>query len=205
MIDWLLSQVTYRPTLFTGDEWDRQYAAGRWDFLQDVRELAHHSIIAGYFRRYGFNGSVLDVCCGEGILQGILGNESYLSYVGVDISREAINKAMARANSKTTFFFGDVATFNPSQRFEVIVFNECLYYFEDPIDLLRRYENFLSEGGVFVVSMYVQRQPRRIWRMIDSLYQVEDETRVTNGAGASWSVKAIRRGGAGSPVRMVSD
>ena len=201
--NWLGGLVRYRPTRFSGNEWNLQYSTGRWDSLGNIGELAHHSIIAGYFRHYSANRSVLDVCCGEGVLQGVLGKDAYSNYVGVDISSAAIAKAEARLSANTTFFSADVAAFIPAQCFSVIVFNECLYYFEDPLAVLERYERFLCGNGVFVVSMYVQKQPARIWRMIDANYQVQDETKVTNSVGVSWTVKAIKPRGEPAPANCV--
>lgn len=188
----ILGLLSYYPCRFSKDEWDRQYSAGRWDSLRQVGELAHNSIIAGYFRYYGNKQFILDVGCGEGALQGILGADAYARYVGVDISKEAISRARSKQTPNTVFVCEDVANFAPGERFQVIVFNECLYYFDDPAGTMARYENFLCDNGVFVVSMYVEKQTRRIWKMLDAPYRVEDEAKVTNGAGISWVIKALR-------------
>jgi 2-polyprenyl-3-methyl-5-hydroxy-6-metoxy-1,4-benzoquinol methylase len=40
------------------------------------------------------------------------------------------------------------------ERFDSIVFNEMLYYADDPIGLLKRYAFLLREGGVILCSIY---------------------------------------------------
>ena len=149
-------------------------------------------MIAGYFRHYGGGQAILDVCCGEGILQQALGAGNYERYLGLDISDEAIRRAHMRQDAKTVFLREDATSFAPAGRFQVIVFNECLYYFDDPRGLMKHYQTFLGDEGVFVVSMYVEKQTRRIWKMLGSAYTVEDEVQVINGSGVSWVVKVLR-------------
>ena len=38
----------------------------------------------------------------------------------------------------------DAAEYESDERFDVIVFNECLYYFDDPLALVRKYERFYA-------------------------------------------------------------
>jgi SAM-dependent methyltransferase len=189
----LAGRFAYLPYVYSKTEWDKQYQTGRWDFLDGVAELAHHSVIAGYVKRFGLEKSVLDVCSGAGTLQGVLGEESYKYYLGVDISEEAIARTGSRQSSKTFFACADITRFTPDRSFDVIIFNECFYYLQDPLDTLSWYSKHLNDDGVFVVSMYVEIQTRHIWNMLDALYLVEDEARVTNKAGTSWIVKVLRR------------
>jgi 2-polyprenyl-3-methyl-5-hydroxy-6-metoxy-1,4-benzoquinol methylase len=187
----LAGRFTYLPCLYSKNEWDKQYAAGRWDFLSGIGELAHHSMIAGYVRGFGAGKSVLDLCCGTGALQNVLDDTSYSTYVGVDISEAAILQAQTCQNPKTSFICADITTFTPTQTFDAIVFNECLYYLPDPLETLSRYRAFLNDRGVFVISMYVERQTRRIWKMVDAAYFVKDAVQITNQAGTSWIVKVL--------------
>jgi 2-polyprenyl-3-methyl-5-hydroxy-6-metoxy-1,4-benzoquinol methylase len=190
--NWFYKLLKYSPEQFTKNQWNLQYSSTRWDYLRNIEESARNSIIGGYIRYKSSDCTILDVCCGEGVLQNNLGKHSYKYYVGVDISSVAIAKAEIRINENTTFICSDAETFIPSQKFSVIVFNECLYHFESHLKLLAHYESFLLDNGIFIVSMYANTQSNRIWRMLDAKYEVEDSTKVTNSAGISWIVKQLK-------------
>ena len=188
----ILGLFFYVPCRFTKREWDSQYSAGRWDLLKRADEFAHNNMIAGYCRRYGASRSVIDLCCGEGVLQETFGAGAYERYLGVDISEEAIRRAKSRETPGTSFVCDNIATFAPAQRFDAIVFNECLYYFDAPLEVIKRYEAYLNDTGIFVVSMYVEKQTHRIWKMLDTAYAIEDAVKVTSRSGISWIVKVLR-------------
>jgi 2-polyprenyl-3-methyl-5-hydroxy-6-metoxy-1,4-benzoquinol methylase len=203
---WMLSRFLYYPHQVSKGEWETEYFGGQWDFLRNSNELAHNSLIAGFFHHYGNGRAVLDVGCGEGVLQEILAGMSYARYLGVDLSDEAIRRAQHKQSPTTAFVSGDATRFSPSGLFDVIVFNECLYYFDDPLSVLKRYEAFLQTGGVFVVSMFVQNESRHIWRVVDASYRVQNSVSVTNETRASWVVKVLRPkvgGGASGVMKSV--
>src|SRR5207253_1016155 len=71
----------------------------------------------------------------------------------------AIRQAAGRQEPKTAFAPADAETYAPPpERWDAIVFNECVYYFNDPVGTVRRYEAFLDEGGVFIVSSFRSRR-----------------------------------------------
>src|ERR1039458_2921005 len=78
---------------FTENEWESTYEGGKWDYLNQLKELAHYSVIIGYINYFKHNGAVLDVGGGEGILFDRMRSCSYSRYVGIDISQIAIGHA----------------------------------------------------------------------------------------------------------------
>ncbi len=58
-------------------DWEQQFKNGEWDYIKQLDELAHYSIIAGYFQFIKQGCSILDVGCGEGILQMRLSPHAY--------------------------------------------------------------------------------------------------------------------------------
>ena len=77
--------------------------------------------------------------------------------------------------------------------FDVIVFNEVLEYFTDPVQLVQRYEKWLVPGGEFVVSQYRaddDARTRRIWRGLHRRYTARLRTRVTT-ANLTWTIEAF--------------
>jgi 2-polyprenyl-3-methyl-5-hydroxy-6-metoxy-1,4-benzoquinol methylase len=80
-----------------------------------------------YYTHYRPGGSLLDVGCGEGVLQRRLRALGYARYLGIDSSEEAIARAQTERDARTEFRCADAETYMPQDRFDVIVFNEVLY------------------------------------------------------------------------------
>ena len=209
------SRLTFRDQ-GNADVWDREYSTQRWDYLRQLDQLSHYSVIAGYYYFLRPRGTVLDIGCGEGILQEKLSPYQYARYVGVDISSKAVNQASERRDQKTSFVVADATTFHTDERFDVIIFNECLNYFARPLQsltryarllnkdgvflastlpVLRRYERFLRKGGLFIISMHVTVRSLHIWKTLESVYDVEDEVTLYNKRGNSWIIKVMKQSG----------
>jgi 2-polyprenyl-3-methyl-5-hydroxy-6-metoxy-1,4-benzoquinol methylase len=188
--------LPYRRMRGGREKMDSDYAHGKWDYLRGLGELGRFSILVGYCHFLKPGGRILEIGCGEGILQERLDPARYSRYVGVDVSAEAIQRAAG--NEKTTFVCADATVWQPTEEektFDLIVFNECLEYFDDPLAVVRRYEPALAPGGTFLVSMFTGVETARtvrIWRWLEAVYTVEDATRVTNKAGLSWILKVLK-------------
>ena len=180
----------YRPP-----KWEAEYGSGRWAYMHELAELSRYSVIVGYARFLRPGGSILDLGCGEGILQQRLGVESYSAYLGVDISQTAIERARARSDASTSFACADVATFTPGCRFDVIVFNEVLYYLRDPVPVMQHYQRFLEPNGIFIVSMFADEHTRANWATLERAYDFIDETSAGNArSGFAWSCRVTYPG-----------
>lgn len=187
----VLKMLPYRSVRVAREEWNLQYSLGKWDYLRQVGELAHYSVIAGYCHYFKPGGRLLDIGCGEGILQERLCSPGYSRYTGIDISEEAICTASGRQDEKTSFVQADVREYRPEGLSDIIIFNECLYYFQDPLSIVKRYENFLTEDGLLIVSMFVTEKTGRIWKILEESYIVQDEVFVKNKSGVSWNIKVL--------------
>jgi 2-polyprenyl-3-methyl-5-hydroxy-6-metoxy-1,4-benzoquinol methylase len=169
---------------------DTEYARGDWAYLSSLNELAHYSIIVGYCRYLNPRSAILDVCCGEGNLQRML-QPSYSRYLGVDLSEIAVARAAPRGDSNTAFVQGDANTFVPDGRFDVIIFNECLGYFERPLAVVRRYEDFLTPGGLFIVSNVVRRRTRPARTQVVPAYRTLGRVSISNSQGINWDLAVL--------------
>lgn len=105
--------------------------------------------------------SVLDVGCAGSTLISCLG-QNFKSYLGIDISAVAIAQSLAnfealkwKQSALARAQLCSVEEFNTSEKFDLIVFNEILYYLtmDQVSSTLRRFQDFLSPSGVIVISL----------------------------------------------------
>lgn len=170
--------------------WDDDYRAGRWSFMRELDEAARYAVIAAFVNRLAPSGAVLDVGCGEGLLVDALRPHGYRRYLGIDVSDAAIAQAAPRTDASTTFAATDAEGEAPPGPWDVVVFNESVYYFRDPLATLRQYETVLTRGGAFVVSTFRSRRADAVVRALLRRYRELEATTVTNAKG-SWTVRVL--------------
>lgn len=157
-----------------------------WERLRDVNELGRYQVVQGYIETFAPGGAVLDLGCAQGILHEGL---RYGAYTGLDPLAETIETARAREDDRTRFVVGDAATYVPDREYDAIVFNECLYYFDDPVATIRRYRSFLAPDGVFVISLFNRLWfSRRLLRRLPAVGRLAAQTRVYSRQGAGWTI-----------------
>ena len=174
--------------------WEAQYAAGKWDFLAELSELARFSVLAGYICHLKPGGSVLDTGCGQGVLLRRLPSSCYSKYVGIDLSESAISVAQQHANERSSFLVADCEEYLPTQQFDVIVFNEVLCCLRDPLRTVDRYARALNPGGVLLVSLCTAGLGTgKVLSGLKQAYATVDEVRIDHGGRkVSWICTALR-------------
>ena len=116
--------------------------SGDWQGLSSDDQAPRYRRLAELI---GCAGSVLDVGCGEAVLRSYLPNSNYF---GIEPSAKA-SRGHAKVERSTAESFAA-----GNQRWDCIVFNEVLYYSEDPLCLLHKYSHFLNPDGRMVISIY---------------------------------------------------
>ena len=174
----------------TPADWEEQYRAGRWTFMRGLDERGRYGVIGVFVRRLARGGAVLDVGCGEGLLVDELRPHGYRRYLGIDVSEAAIAQGAPRADADTQLLAADAEGEVPPGPWEVVVFNESVYYFRDPLATLRRYEGALAPGGSFVVSTFHSRRADAVVRALLRRYRVLEATTVSNAKGR-WTVRVL--------------
>ena len=174
--------------------WESEYERGDWRYLRELGQMPRNAVVAGYLRHFRPDAAVLDIGCGEGVLQRLLAPDGYRCYVGIDLSERAIETARAQADDRCQFVQSDASTWQPPHTFDVVVFNEALYYFRDPIAVLRRYEAGLKEDGLIIVSMYARMgHTNMIWRSVMRHATCLHRTDLRSDGGRRWSVRVFDR------------
>jgi SAM-dependent methyltransferase len=194
----MLSMSTARERPRAPGDWDDEYARGEWDGLDSTRELAHYAVIAGFVDELSERPRVLDVGCGHGRLYTMLHHDRLGSYLGIDVSVRAIERARRLAEDSAAFAVCDFDREAPEGPFDVIVFNESIYYAADAGRAFSRYLEALSDDGIVIVSIRSRLKRRRVRRAIHRVQRPAHSTTVTNEAGERWHVDvftARARGG----------
>jgi 2-polyprenyl-3-methyl-5-hydroxy-6-metoxy-1,4-benzoquinol methylase len=186
----LLTFIKSRLIKGSPERLDLKYKTGFWDSLRRVEELAHYSIVAGYFQFLKRDGSLLDIGCGEGLLRERIGSGNYSFYTGFDLSAQAILMTKSKEDIKTSFLVADMNTYTPTNRFDAIIFNEVIYY-SNVLNTLQRYSEFLKKDGVFILSNFDSQNDKINWSDITPIFQLYDETIVINKNGTRWVIKVL--------------
>ncbi len=171
--------------------WDRNYAKGY--VLNTNDQDARYGALLALMRRYDQGEAILDLGCGEGLLEQKYRNLTSSPILGVDYSQEAINLASAKNIPACQFLCADYRACEYPEPYGLIVLNESLYYLEDAVGVVQELSRHLSPEGVLIISMFQTLVTRRIWKALVSHYLllqsvvVQDETH-----DRSWRIRVLR-------------
>jgi SAM-dependent methyltransferase len=143
----------YGPPAVKRRLWDWEFHHGRWTCLDETPDDPAYP----YLARYANGGRILDLGCGPGNVGRHLEPTAYTSYVGVDISQVAIDRAREKdRRPHNTYVQSDVLAYRPEGAYDVILLGDSLYYIPraEALGMLRRYRQHLTEAGVFIVKMH---------------------------------------------------
>ena len=176
--------------------WDTQYQEEKWEFLNGLDEMAHYMIIHGYIQlaaeRQGKKSlTLLDVGCGHGQLLRYLHPSCFETYLGIDFSEKAIEKAHSFSSAKVRFLEVDMEKWDGREQFDLIIFNEALYYAPEPVKTLERYQSFLQENGLFIVSMCKKENHYLVLRKIHNIFDLLSSIELTTDRQQTWKVQLI--------------
>ena len=174
-------------------KWDAEYSDGRWAYMGQQHELARYWTLIGYMHSLGCDREYLDVGCGEGLLFQRFKPLNYQRFVGIDISDVAIERLCRHNDHRTSFLAADGDVYEPSGYFDVIIFNESLYYLREPVRSLERYAQSLKPEGCIIVSTYTtSRRSLAVLRDAKQKFKVFDETKTTQGQ-TCWLCTVLKR------------
>jgi len=182
--------IGFRPAAVSAQAWDSEYKSGQWDFLGRLDSLGGLATVLGYCQ-FLEPASILDVGCGSGLLAKKLKVLPYKSYLGVDLSAEAIAQAAPVADARTAFAVAEAGDFHSDRRFDLIIFSQIMNYIPDPDAMLARYARYLTPQGRIIVSLYNTGRTRAAWSLMEKTMTVEDTMTVTQATGTT-TTKVLR-------------
>jgi trans-aconitate methyltransferase len=176
---------------FSAEKWDSQWSSG-YD-LNKTQEDARYATLMALMRRYEGEGPLLDVGCGDGLLEERYRQFSQIEVVAFDYSAAAIEQANARQLPGVSFLCADSRTFRPSRKFSMVVLNESLYYVDDYLGLMKTLSDSLASQGVILVSMHEGAIPNRIWKNLLRTHAMVHGVAIHDeSTGARWHIRALR-------------
>ncbi|AVI49793.1 class I SAM-dependent methyltransferase [Pukyongia salina] len=177
--------------------WNKQYKSGRWNSLQSEKEVARYRQIVSFIAEYApANPAILDIGCGDGVLNLRMEDLEYSYFLGIDFSKVSIDKARGKKFPKSEFLAADAITFTPQRNFDAIVFNEAFYYIHDSEkqNVLDRMLGHLNENGVLIISIY--REGTGCWEYFKEnkgLKELAFTTVTTNEELRYWKIGVYKK------------
>ena len=179
--------------------WEKEFSSGEWEGLDSApSERARHAIIGMFLNYFCPDGKILDVGCGLGTTTDFLNPAQSSKYLGIDISETAVSEAVRR--KKMNFRSIDFLEFPVHEKFNVIIFNEVLYYLDEEA-AVKHSLNLLEEDGFIIVSLYRQKNmhynDKSIWRICRKYFNpidnVEINSIIIDGRLISWRIEILRK------------
>ena len=197
-----MNPLRFLHKLLIGPEryrWEKEYAAGRWDYLYEPAEAERYKVVLDFVYRYlRGNREILEIGCGEGILQSRMSPGMYSRFLGIDLSHVAIRKATRLKDPNTGYRTGDMETYIPPGKYAMIIFNEVLYYSTDPLRAVRRYLPYLEADGHFLFSLNETPWSLEIIQNLEKEFPLVEEKRTIHKRGA-WHCKLYSQPRPGAP------
>jgi SAM-dependent methyltransferase len=176
--------------MVTETKWDTEYARGKWDYLDAMPvERARNAIIGMYCQHYARKGGILDVGRGLATTVDFLNSLQRRSYLGIDISEEALR----RSDKNVSLVKADFMDFQAPGKFDLIVFNEVLYYLDVDAALLKAF-SLLRDNGKIIISIYKKGlwdKKMRVWQKCHRLLRSLDALSLSgnvNGRSITWRI-----------------
>ncbi len=179
--------------------WEESYSNGYGDVLSSNKERTRYEQIVNVILNKNGRKHVLDLGCGTGLLENLL--PTGYTYTGVDFSQRAIDTAILnKKHVESRFFCDDICSYDAHNKFDIIVFNETLYYISDPCGVVQRFSKYLSKDGLFIISIYTPGKTHPSYEIFDELcksviswgYDIEYDKEITSG-DIKWRMFCLKK------------
>ena len=173
------------------ERWNDGYRRGKWEGLKDREEEPRLDAVVRMLRKYCPQARILEIGCGEALLQRRLAPNDFSRLVGIDLSDVVIEQAQKFASPNVTYLTDDMRSYQPTETFDAILFTESINYVRHRDEVLRHYLPHLEPEGVFIVSVFDQIRSPQIWQEVAAVLQTV-ETVITENDRGKWTCKVLR-------------
>ncbi len=135
-----------------------------------LKSTRFDAVIALMRERYE-QPAVLEIGCGEALMLRRMHADDYSRFLGIDLSEVAVQRAQAFANERAAFLKADMQAFTTEEAYDVIAFNESLYYAKDPAVVFERYLRFLKPDGCIIVTAFENKYTAPMWPALAKRWQ----------------------------------
>jgi 2-polyprenyl-3-methyl-5-hydroxy-6-metoxy-1,4-benzoquinol methylase len=171
------------------DRWDYQYAHGEWENL--ATEAARFQAVIKLITDNYPSPSILEIGCGKALMLQHMKATDYSNFVGVDLSEVAIAYASKYNTERVQFVSADMQSFQPVGTYDVVTFNESLYYAKDPAEVFARYIPYLNRGGSIIVTAFDNKYTAHLWPALKDRWTPAIVQKVTVG-DLNWNINLYR-------------
>jgi 2-polyprenyl-3-methyl-5-hydroxy-6-metoxy-1,4-benzoquinol methylase len=185
-MNYLLSFIRRKILRIPADRWDHQYQRGEWDSLG--QESSRFDAVIRLMSKDRSRPSILEIGCGPALLLQQMKPAEYSRFTGIDLSAVAINTARQYENEDVHFFQSDMQTFVPDATYDIIAFNESLYYVKDPAAVFARYTQYLNPNGSIIITAFEHKHTAHLWPALESKWSPVHKELISSG-NHKWSVR----------------
>ena len=176
--------------------WNKQYRKGRWESLKSDIEAHRYAQIIDFLNKYAVDDpSILDLGCGDGVLNERMKDFNYDYFLGIDFSSVSIEKALAKKLPRSDYRSVDIIQFKPRCEFDVIIFNEVFYYIpeSEKTRVMEQLFDSLTENGIIITSIF--REGIGCWEYFKehpNLHEIDFTTVTTKKKTTYWKIGAYK-------------
>lgn len=176
--------------------WEQSYYNDYDKILTSKNEKLRYTYLSNLT---GNKTYILDLGCGTGYLEKFLPNCK--KYVGVDISKRAIKIAKKnKKNIDSVFICNRIEDYIPKCCFDVIIFNESLYYIKEQYETVNKFFKYLNPSGKIIISIYFPKQNHRSYDVFRNLHDsilswgffIESIKNISSG-GKRWKIISLTK------------
>lgn len=121
----------------------------KYDYLNPYPYSVHQKII----NFIGVNKKVLDVGCSKGTLAKRM-NQNECEVIGIEIDKEAAQNAerylheLILGNVESVYLNSEYENY-----FDIIIFADVLEHLKEPLDVIKRFKEYLKNDGHIIISL----------------------------------------------------
>lgn len=186
----LISFIKRKVLRLNRDRWNHKYAMHNWDNLHQEDE--RFSAVIKMCYNTNAMPSILEIGCGEAVMFQKMKDKPVACFTGIDLSDVAIERAKPFEQANVKFEVGDMETYQPARQYDLIVFNESLYYSKKPGLILKRMAGRLTPHGNIIITAIENKYTAHLWPAVEAFRWHKQEECTVEAGDSKWVIKMYR-------------